>query len=110
MSLLDDCAALQEAMLQWMSESPTARPIDSELGDLRGNVIGGVPLLSYARYNAGLRRAEVEALLGDTAAIDTDTLTAMDAPDNMEALHRIGIAAGRRDVMSAHFPAAFNLE
>lgn len=110
LSMMDDCAALQETMLQWMSESPTARAIDSELGDLGGNVIGGVPLLSYLRYNAGLQPADVHALVDDSLVANIETLSAMDAPDNMDALHRIGLAAGRRDVMSTHFPAAFDLE
>jgi hypothetical protein len=33
---MDDCAALVETLMQWMSASPTAREIDREIGDLRG--------------------------------------------------------------------------
>jgi predicted acylesterase/phospholipase RssA len=62
MSVMRDCALLQETMLQWMSASATARsmtketmlqwmstsvtarPLDRELGDLGGDVLGGVPL------------------------------------------------------------------
>jgi predicted acylesterase/phospholipase RssA len=110
LSLMDDCAALQEVLLQWMSRSPTARRIDSELQSLEGDLVGGVPLLSYVRYNVSLDARSIEALLGTQAtAIPVENLSAMDAPENMEALHQIGIAVGQRDVHSAHFPAGFNL-
>ena len=110
LSLMDDCAALQETLLQWMSRSPTARKIDSELQRLDGDLVGGAPLLSYVRYNVDLDAASIHALLGSEAtAIPVENLSAMDAPENMEALHLIGIALGRRDVKAAHFPDTFNL-
>lgn len=110
LSLMDDCAAFQETLLQWMSESPTARKIDSELGALQGDLAGGAPLLTYVRYDVDLRPAAVRDLLGSEAdTVAAEDLSAMDAPENMQALHRLGIAAGRRDVLSGHFPAAFDL-
>ena len=110
LSLMDDCAALQETLLQWMSHSPTARVIDRELGSLGDDLLGGAPLLSYARYNVHLQPAALQALLGDEArTIAFENLTAMDAPENMPTLHRIGLAAGQRLVASEHFPSAFDL-
>ena len=109
-SLMDDCAALQEMLLQWMSESATARSIDSEVGSLNGDLVGGVPLLSYLRYNVDLRPASIRDMLADEAAgIPLENLSAMDAPENMPALHRLGIAAGQREVQRDHFPRAFDL-
>jgi uncharacterized protein len=109
-SLMDDCAALQETMLQWMSQSPTARLIDSELGDLRGDLLAAAPLLSYIRYNASLHLSDLRELLGSECdTLDAASLSAMDAPGNMETLHRIGVAAGSRDVIPEHFPATFDL-
>lgn len=111
LSLMDDCAALQETMLQWMSESPTARKIDGDLEALEGNLIGDGPLLSYLRYNVELQPAAIRELLGDEAnTVAMENLTAMDAPENMQVLHRLGIAAGQRKVQSEHFPTAFNLK
>jgi predicted acylesterase/phospholipase RssA len=110
LALLDDCAALQETFLQWMSESLTARSIDSELGTLKGDVLGMTPLLSYVRYNVDLREASVRKLLGNDAdAIAIDNLSKMDAPENMPALHALGIAAGVDSVKPEHFPSEFNL-
>jgi predicted acylesterase/phospholipase RssA len=110
LSLMDDCAALQETVLQWMSDSPTARTIDGELGTLEGDLAGGTALLSYLRYNADLRPAAIRELLGTEAnTIAMENLTAMDAPENMQALHRLGVAAGQRHVKSDHFRATFDL-
>jgi hypothetical protein len=33
----------------------------------------------------------------------------MDAPQNMDTLHRLGELAAGRDIQSGHFPAAFDL-
>jgi predicted acylesterase/phospholipase RssA len=110
LSLMDDIAAFQEMILQWMSVSPTARRIDRELGTLDGDLTGGKPLLSYARYDVDLTPASVQELLGNEAtAVPIENLSAMDAPENMEALYKLGVAAGKRDVKSQHFPAGFDL-
>jgi uncharacterized protein len=110
LSLMDDCAALQETLLQWMSKSPTARSIDRELGTLDGDLPGAAPLLSYVRYNVDLQSAAIRDLLGDEPnTLAVEDLTAMDAPENMPVLHRLGIAAGKREVRSDHFPAVFDL-
>jgi len=110
LSLMDDCAALQEMLLQWMSESATARKIDSELGALEGDLPGGAPLLSYLRYNLELQPAAIRSLLGDEAnTIALENLSAMDAPENMDALHRLGIVAGQRNCRGEDFPAVFDL-
>jgi predicted acylesterase/phospholipase RssA len=110
LSLMDDIATLQEVMLQWMSASPTARRIDSELGTLEGDLVAGTPLMSYVRYDVELKQAAVDDLLGqDAKTIALENLSAMDAPENMDALHKLGVAAGKRFVKGDHFPAAFNL-
>ena len=109
-SVLQDCAVLQETMLQWMSASPTARMIDRELGELEGDLLNGAPLMSYLRYNVDLRPESVRALDGTLAAMDTvPSLSAMDAPRNMEALHRLGRLAAARDVRETDFGSVFDL-
>jgi len=59
---MDDSATLMETLLQWMSTSPSSRPIDRELGDLRKDMLGPAPLLWYLRYNVTLDTSGVEAL------------------------------------------------
>jgi uncharacterized protein len=110
-SVIQDCAAQQRALLQWMSESPTAGVIDGEVGDLREDVIPGGPLLSYLRYDVDLRRDSVLSL--DDSAADTrriDSLARFDMPQNMDQLHRLGLLAGRRDVDPEDFRPVFDLQ
>jgi uncharacterized protein len=110
LSLTNDAATLQETLLQWMSRSPTARTIDRELGDLRDDTLSGSPLMSYLRYNADLRADSVRALdptLKNARLIES--LSAMDAPENMDVLHRLGALAAERDIEAEHFPTAFDL-
>ena len=109
-SLMDDCAALVETSLQWMSDSPTARVIDRELGDCADDVLGGAPLLSYLRYNTFLTPDRVQKLAPDLEADRIASLAAMDDPGNMDALLRIGEAVGREEVSPAHFPMVFDLQ
>ncbi len=110
LSLMQDCANLQQTLLQWMSSSTTAKVIDRELGDLRHDLVAGSPLLSYLRYDVDLRQEAVQALdsaLTDAARIKS--LSEMDAPDNMDALHKLGVLAGERDVHDGDFPSLFDL-
>jgi predicted acylesterase/phospholipase RssA len=110
LSVMRDSAMLQETMLQWMSASATARSIDRELEDLRNDVLGGTPLLRYLRYDVDLGPDNIRAL--DPALTNADamaSLSEMDAPENMDVLHRLGMLAGRRDVSDSHFDPIFNL-
>jgi hypothetical protein len=59
--LMQDATEHNELMLQYLSQSPTARAIDWEVGNLDGDLLGGEPQLTYIRYNATL---EVDALNG----------------------------------------------
>ncbi|HVG66658.1 MAG TPA: hypothetical protein VM785_00595, partial [Gaiellales bacterium] len=108
-SLMDDCASLVETSMQWMSDSPTARVIDRELGDCADDVLGGAPVLSYLRYNTFLTADRVNQLTPGLPAKQVDTLGAMDDPDNMDALLRLGEAVGREQVSAAHFAPTFDL-
>jgi predicted acylesterase/phospholipase RssA len=109
LSLMDDCAALVETMMQWMSSSPTAREIDSEIGDLRDDQVAGAPLLSYLRYNVKLSEEEVGGLLPGLSPQQVESLGEMDNPDNLDALLALGEAAAGRKVEDGDFPKAFDL-
>ena len=110
LSLMNDCAALQETMLQWLSSSTTAREIDEEIGDLGNDLLGGARLLTYLRYDVDLRKESVQDLepeLTDDKLIDS--LSDMDAPENMKILHRLGVLAAAAKVKEEDFEAKFNL-
>src|SRR6185503_5803137 len=51
LALMAECDRLGQTVLQWLSNSPTAEMIDSEIGDLSNDMLAGRKLLSYLRYN-----------------------------------------------------------
>jgi uncharacterized protein len=111
LSLMNDTATLQETLLQWLSDGPTARLINREVGNLEGDVLNGMPALTYRRYNVDLRASSLQQLepaLQDPKVIES--LSAMDSPANMTVLHRLGLLAAQRDVQGDHFPAPFDLK
>lgn len=107
-SLMDDCAALVETVMQWMSNSPTAREIDRELGTCVNALLTPAPLLRYLRYNAVLTEKAIGELGVSASAKRVAGLGEMDNPDNLELLLEIGTAAGNK-VDETHFSAAFDL-
>lgn len=110
-SLMNDCASLQEILLQWMSANPEARPIDRELGNLSADNLGAAPLVGYKRYNVELSPAAVQSLQPElTDPHEIAALSSMDSPDNMPALYGLGQAVGARDVKAEDFPANFDLQ
>lgn len=108
-ALMEDCADQVETMMQWLSRSPTARPIDREMGTAQPP-LGGQPVCSYLRYNVLLRPDWCAQHLGETfSAKALKALEAMDEPDNIPELDRVGRLAGQRLVRAGHFGAAFDL-
>ncbi len=109
-SLMDDAAAFNEQILQWLSVSPTARQIDREVGDLGGDLLGaGEPWLTYLRYDARLDRDWLKDRVGlDLAEHQVDALRRMDDPRNLGALAGVGEAAARL-VEDGHFDARFDI-
>lgn len=109
-SLMDDACALNETLLQWMSSSPTAQLIDTEIGDLSGDTLGGAPpLLSYLRYDVRFDDDWLRDRLN--IALDPGQLEAiakMDRAGNMGTLTEIGKAAASL-IDDDHFPAVFDI-
>jgi len=108
-SLMDDCAALVETMMQWMSKSPTARVIDREVGDLGGDLVAGAPVLSYLRYNVNLSEEEVGTLKRGLSPDEVASLSEMDNPDNLDILQELGEASASQKIRASDFPANFDL-
>lgn len=108
-SLMEDCAELQQTLLQWMSSSATARTIDRELGDLRHDLVAETPLMSYLRYDVDLSEKSVLALIQNLEKDKIQALNEMDAPENMDILHELGSLAADRDVNTSDFAAVFDL-
>ena len=109
LALMGDCAALQEILLQWMSSSPTARAIDREVGNLRNDVLGGSPLLAYLRYQLDLSPETVNRLKPGLDESMIDSLTQMDAPENMSVLEELGALVAQSAVDGNDFPLVFDV-
>lgn len=108
-ALMEDCADQVETMMQWLSRSPTAREIDREIGTT-GAPLGGNALCSYLRYNVLLRSDWCAQHLGEKFSPKAlKALEAMDEPDNIPELDRVGRLAGRRLVKAEHFVPSFDL-
>lgn len=108
-ALMEDCADQVEAVMQWLSRSPTARVIDREIGTCEPP-LGGSAMCSYLRYNVLLESGWYAAHMGETLSPKAlKSLEAMDEPDNIPELDRVGRLAGKRLMQAGHFPAAFDL-
>jgi hypothetical protein len=110
-SIMQDANWLGQAVLQWMSRSPTAWTIDGEVGDLESDVLGsGQALMSYLRYEVALEPRWLEDTVG--LHLDDgqcDALYAMDNAKNVPELTRLGRAAARVQTLPAHFPSSFDI-
>jgi len=108
-ALMEDCADQVEAIMQWLSSSPTARRIDREMENAQPT-LGGTAMCTYLRYNVLFEREWWARNLGDSPSVkELKALEAMDKPDNIPELDRIGRLAGAKLVRAAHFDAGFNL-
>ncbi len=110
MSIMNDCDWLNQTILQWMSQSPTAWEIDAEIADLRNDLLGGQALLSYLRYNVLFDSEWLRSRL--SIEIDDEDVAKLDPPDkpaNIELLARLGRQAAEKQVLTEHWPAVFDL-
>lgn len=103
--LMQDANWHNQIMLQWLSESPTAKVIDSEMGNLSGDLVAGKPMISYLRYNLALTQQELKTL-GLRKKITPeliDNLADMSRSENRELLFTIGQKAAQKEVLLEHF-------
>jgi len=107
-SLMDDCSDLIEAVMQWLSASPTARPLDREIGAVLPP-LGGSAQISYLRYNVMLQRQWCKQHLdADWSDAFLSAMEAMDEPSHIGDLDVIGRRAGDKLIDPAHFGAPFD--
>ncbi len=107
--LMADAQWQNQLLLQYLSNSPTAREIDAEVGDLDGDVLGPEPLLSYLRYNVALEEENLLQLGLEDCAGKAVSLRAMSESRNREVLAQIGRRAAPEKILDGHFPKAFDL-
>lgn len=102
--LLDDCARDVEIMMQLLSDSPTPRTIDSEIGDLKGEYISQKPMFRYLRYNVDLESRALSDLLGiKVDDVEAKNLKSIERFELVSRYAEIGSNAAIKYVSPAHF-------
>jgi hypothetical protein len=105
-SLMDDCARMNHATLQWLTRCVTPWTIDRAFGDMKSDSENGPRLATYARYNVLLEQEWLKTIVkmecGPEKLAD---LAQMDNPDGMEELAKVGVEAAKLQVEAKHFDA-----
>ena len=93
--LMQDASWQNRLLLQWLSQSQTAEELDSEIGNMDGDILGGKPLLTYLRYNFVFSEKNLNSL--DMAekfdTEDLENIVDMSRAKNKELLYKIGYYA-----------------
>lgn len=105
--LVGDSMELVETVLQWLSASPTARPIDRALGTVLPKLARPDGLLHFLRYNIAL---QPDALAAIGVELRTRQVLAMRDMGNVDAMPHL-LEVARRvgpGVRPDHLPAGFD--
>ena len=110
LSLMDDCGALVETLMQWMSSGRKVSQIDRELGDLSNDLIASEPLFEYVRYNVSFDADAVDKLIPGLSDEQVASLSEMDETENLQVWKELGELAATRDVEETDFPTRFDIQ
>jgi len=93
--LMQDASWQNRILLQWLSQSPTAEVMDSEIGDMEEDMLSGTPLISYLRYNFAITKNNLNALglAREFTDPDVTSIADMARARNKELLYEIGYRA-----------------
>ncbi len=112
--LMQDASWQNQAILQWLSKSPTACVIDAEIGNMQDDLITDAVnqngLLSYLRYNFLMEPDALNELgLNDKTFTkkEVDNLVDMSNAANRFILYDIGLATAEKEISVDHFPKNF---
>ena len=111
---MQDASWHNQIILQWMAKSPTACEIDSEIGDLKDDLlvtdVNNKGLLSYLRYNMWLMKDDLEQLMNKPyTPQQVNDLDEMSNAASRFELYDIGMAAAKQQVRDEHFPENFKI-
>lgn len=105
--LMNDAKDMNKLMLQYLSKSPTATPLDREIGDLSKDLLTPEPALHYLRYDAELSEEHLSNL--GFHDINPHDLREMSKAENRSVLAAIGAKSAAIEVKGRHFPKAFDI-
>jgi uncharacterized protein len=112
---MQDASWQNQQILQWLSNSPTAFEIDSEVSALSDDILTDEPgrkkgLITYLRYNLFIDTKDLNERFNPSKPYtqkDVENLSAMDKAENCQKLYDLGFQAGEQEIREAHFPAGF---
>lgn len=107
---MNDATWFNQAILQTLSDSPTAKVIDREIGDLKEDLFTGKPLFTYQRFNQELDRKSLEKIGIDISDAILKNIGEMDFAKNRAKLAKIGAASANEYIKNDHFPEVFRLD
>ena len=110
-SLMDDCARMNHAMVQWITDCQTPWLIDRAVGDMKLDSERGPKLVTSAYYDVILDQTWLKTQVAvDLEPDKVAEIAEMDNPTNMDELAEIGRAAALKQVKPAHFPTHFDVD
>jgi patatin-like phospholipase/acyl hydrolase len=112
---MQDASWQNQQMLQWLSHSPTAFHIDSEVEVMKDDILSDEPdrkkgLISYLRYNLFIDTKDLNERFKPSKPYtqkDVDDLAAMDKAENCQKLYELGFKAGEQEIRQEHFSPGF---
>ncbi len=99
---MEDANYLNQTILQYLSNSPTAKKIDGEIGDLRNDLLTSEPALHYIRYNVLIEQNELSGLGMHFELDQINSLRQMDEAKNKNTLYEIGSKAAAKYIEPEH--------
>lgn len=110
--LMQDASWQNQALLQWISKSPTSSIIDGEIGDLNMDSLAPEPIISYLRYNTEISEKGLNDLNITGEKFDkkrAENIGEMSNAANCEILYKIGESSANAKIKENHFPNGFDL-
>jgi hypothetical protein len=108
-SVVQDSQRLVLTMMQWLSDPVSPWRINSEIDDLRGELLAGDPLLSFQRYDISLEADWLAEVLGEAVAPDVlAKLRMLDGLAQVPLAEKLGQKAAALQVRPEHFPPSFD--
>ncbi len=114
--LMEDAVWQSQLILQYLSDSPTRIEIDSEVGNMSGDLLNNFASMRYVRYQAYLEQPSKrnDGTLEDKPQLPFSQdvlkkLRKMDAADQVENHLTLGEISAKYYVRDEHIPAVFDL-
>ena len=103
-SLMNDCARMNHAAMQWLTQCLTPWQVDRAFGDMKADSESGARLATYARYNVLLEPKWLSTEVNvECSPEKVAKIAEMDNPATMEELADVGAKAAAIQVKPEHF-------